>query len=188
MPDVSPQRGATAELRDVLASLVAAAGYELEDVTVQQIGRRTLVRVIIDADGGIDLDAIAAASRLISDALDGDPAGAAALAGPYVLEVSSPGVDRPLTEPKHWRRAVGRLVTVVLDTRPVVGRVLAASETGVSLSVDGATREIAWQALGTGKVQVEFARQGDNPAAEDPEPDDPEVEHPEDDELADEEG
>ena len=109
----STRAGQTREhLLDVLAPVVAATGYDLEDVTVTSAGRRSLVRVIVDADGGVDLDAVAEVSRVVSEALDGDADGGAAFAGPYVLEVSSPGVDRPLTEPRHWRRAIGRLVQV----------------------------------------------------------------------------
>ena len=102
-------------LMEVLAPVVSATGHDLEDLTVTAAGRRSLVRVVVDADGGIDLDAVADISRAISDALDaeaGDAPGGAAFAGPYVLEVTSPGVDRPLTEQRHWRRAVGRLVEV----------------------------------------------------------------------------
>src|SRR3954454_13188105 len=102
------------QLLQLLGPVVAEAGYDLEDVTVTSAGRRSLVRVTVDADGGIDLDAVAVVSRIVSDALDADaenPKSPRALAGAYVLEVSSPGVDRPLTEPRHWRRAVGRLVT-----------------------------------------------------------------------------
>src|SRR3954465_1150761 len=102
-------------LLDLLGPVVAGAGYDLEDVAVSAAGRRSLVRVTVDADGGIDLDAVAVISRLVSDAPDADatPTGSPrALANAYVLEVSSPGVDRPLTEPRHWRRATGRLVRV----------------------------------------------------------------------------
>ena len=95
-------------LLDLLGPLVTEAGYDLEDVAVTSAGRRSLVRVTVDADGGIDLDAVALVSRIISDALDADAANPRALSGAYVLEVSSPGVDRPLTEPRHWRRANDR--------------------------------------------------------------------------------
>jgi ribosome maturation factor RimP len=147
----------------LLGPLVAEAGYDLEDVSVSAAGRRSLVRVTVDADGGIDLDAVAVVSRIVSDALDADSAGAAAgriLSGSYVLEVSSPGVDRPLTEPRHWRRAVGRLVTVEAKGFPVTGRVTEVDEAGVRLDVDGTARTVAWDDLGRGKVQVEFSRAG----------------------------
>ena len=148
-------------LMEVLAPVVAETGYDLEDVTVTSAGRRSLVRVIVDADGGVDLDAVADVSRAVSDALDADTPGGAAFSGPYVLEVSSPGVDRPLTEPRHWRRAVGRLVQVTVGERQLVGRVSAAEGSGVTLVVDGEPREIGWQELGKGKVQIEFNRSGE---------------------------
>lgn len=142
------------KLAELLAAVVESTGYDFEDVTVQQAGRRRLVRVIVDADGGVDLDAVARVSRAVSDALDDRDA----LDGPYVLEVSSPGVERPLREPRHWRRAVGRLVKVDLDGQPVVGRVLEADAHGVRLDIGGTDRIAPWSALGPGKVQVEFNR------------------------------
>lgn len=145
-------------LFDVLTPVVAATGHDLEDVTVTSAGRRSLVRVVVDADGGVDLDAIADVSRAVSEALDEDADGGAAFAGPYVLEVSSPGVDRPLTEQRHWRRAVGRLVQVPVGEATVTGRVLDTDSAGVSLDVDGARRSIPWGELGRGRVQVEFNR------------------------------
>jgi ribosome maturation factor RimP len=156
---------AAQHLLEVLAPVVADTGYDLEDVTVTSAGRRSLVRVIVDADGGVDLDAIADVSRVVSDAMDADAPGGPAFAGPYVLEVTSPGVDRPLTEPRHWRRAVGRLVQVRVggsDGATVTGRVQAAEGSGVVLDVDGSPRELAWSELGAGKVQIEFNRGGEH--------------------------
>ena len=92
-------------------------GYDLEEVSVTAAGRRSLIRVTVDGDDGIDLDGIATVSRAVSEALDAAEQDGPAFAGPYVLEVSSPGVDRPLTEPRHWRRALGRLVTVPVGRR-----------------------------------------------------------------------
>lgn len=145
---------ARADLLDLLTPVVAAAGYDLEDITVTSAGRRSLVRVIVDGDDGVDLDAVAEVSRAVSDVLDdGD-----AFAGPYVLEVSSPGVDRPLTEQRHWRRAHGRLVNVPVGEQTVTGRVQDTTGDGVVLDVDGTPREIAWADLGAGRVQIEFHR------------------------------
>jgi ribosome maturation factor RimP len=146
-------------LRDLLAPVVARAGYDLDDVTVTAAGRRSLVRVSVDADGGIDLDAVAEVSRVISEALDAEYADThadPAFAGPYVLEVSSPGVDRPLTEQRHWRRAVGRLVEVTVGNRAVVGRVIGTSDEGVTLNIKGVQRQLAWSDVGRGRVQIEF--------------------------------
>ncbi|WP_375499931.1 ribosome maturation factor RimP [uncultured Jatrophihabitans sp.] len=155
--------GSAAQAREKLLALldplVTEAGFDLEDVTISAAGRRSLVRVVVDADGGVDLDAIALVSRVISDALDtADVAQTGVLAGSYVLEVSSPGVDRPLSEPRHWRRARGRLVAVSAGGQPLTGRVLDTSDTGVTLDVDGSTHALAWSDLGSGRVQVEFNR------------------------------
>lgn len=140
-----------ASLRPLVEPVVTAAGYDLEDVAVSSAGRRSVVRVVVDRDGGIDLDAVADVSRAVSEALDatnafGDSA--------YTLEVTSPGVDRPLTEPRHWRRNIGRLV----EFDGTKGRVLEATDDGVAVEVDGDTRQIAYADLGTGKVIVEFSR------------------------------
>jgi ribosome maturation factor RimP len=100
-----------AGLERLLEPVVRAAGLDLESVRVGGAGRRRLLRVVVDADGGVDLDAIALVSREASARLDDTGAMGEA---PYTLEVSSPGVDRPLTQPRHWRRAMGRLVRVPL--------------------------------------------------------------------------
>jgi len=94
-----------AELARVLEPVVRAAGMDLESVRVSPAGRRRLLKLVVDADGGAALDQIAEVSREASVRLD-----ASGVMGevPYTLEVSSPGVDRPLTEPRHWRRAQGR--------------------------------------------------------------------------------
>lgn len=142
----------------LLEPVVAAEGLDLEDVTVTPAGRRRLVRVVVDCDGGVDLDRITETSQAVSRVLDDtDVMGS----GPYVLEVTSPGVDRPLTLPKHWRRAVGRLVKADLrDGTSVEGRVLAADESGVELEPVGAggPRTFGYQDLAKGRVQLEFRR------------------------------
>lgn len=170
MPPATAGRSAAKtreHLVETLRPVVAALGYDLEDITVTSAGRRSLVRVTVDADGGIDLDAVADVSRLVSEAMDAQEPGGPAFAGPYVLEVSSPGVDRPLTEPRHWRRSVDRLVQVAVQDRTVTGRVRSVSDRGIVLDVEGSEREIAWSALGRGKVQVEFNRAGGEPGAGD---------------------
>jgi len=158
------------QLHDLLDPVVTAAGYELVDLTVTAAGRRSLVRVTVDTDDGIDLDGVAVVSRVISGALDERDA---AFAGPYVLEVSSPGVDRPLTEPRHWRRAVGRLVSVPIDGgEPVTGRVLAADQDVLTIEVADAEQSYRWASVGTGRMQVEFSH-ADRFEAENSEQDDP---------------
>ena len=160
-----------ADLARLLEPVIVASGLDLEDVRVSQAGRRRLLRLVVDADGGVGLDQIAEVSREVSARLD---AGGVMGEVPYTLEVSSPGVDRPLTEPRHWRRAQGRLVSVPLAVQdnsassvktaaarpaPIVsGRVLVADDAGVTLDVDGDRAEFDYTDLGPGRVQVEFGR------------------------------
>jgi len=147
-------------IADVIRPVVAAAGMDLESVRVSAAGRRRLLRVVVDSDQGVSLDDAATISRELSAELD-----TVAVMGdfPYTLEVSSPGVDRPLLDPRHWRRAVGRLVQVTVNdagdsgvSGPVSGRVVAADTDGVTLDVEGARRRFGYPALGAGAVQVEF--------------------------------
>ncbi len=158
-----PRGARTDDLRPLLEPVVAAAGLDLEDLVVTPAGRRRVVRVVVDQDGGVSLDAVAAVSQALSDALDAPEADRALGGAPYVLEVSSPGVDRPLTAPSHWRRARGRLVLAELDggAGELTGRVVRADDDGVVLDVAGAQRRLAWAELRRGRVQVEFSRPGD---------------------------
>ena len=162
--------GQRARIAALVEPVVTGAGYDLEDLTVSQAGRRSLVRVVVDGDGGISLDDIAVVSRAVSAALDDAEAADNALAGrsPYTLEVTSPGVDRPLTLPRHWVRNAGRLVKVTIAGKSVTGRITTASADMVTLVVAGSPREVPYAELGHGSVQVEFARPK-SAAAEDPE-------------------
>jgi ribosome maturation factor RimP len=147
-----------AAVAGVLEQVAIDEGFDVEDVEVVPAGRRRLLRVIVDRDGGIDLDAVAAASRSFGAALDASTVmGDAA----YVLEVSSPGIDRPLTAPRHWHRAVGRLVEAQLRSgEPVRGRVVAVDETTVTFDTEAGARPVALADLDRGHVQVEFSREG----------------------------
>jgi ribosome maturation factor RimP len=169
---------ATARLSGWVEPVVVAAGYDLEELAVTPAGRRSVVRVVVDRDQGVTLDDIAEVSRAVSEVLDRNDDGMGRT--PYVLEVTSPGVDRPLTQERHWRRNVGRLVTVAVGpagrTQEVTGRVTAVAGTGVTLAVEAqgkpgakkrppTPREVPWAELGAGRVQVEFARGGSGDAA-----------------------
>jgi ribosome maturation factor RimP len=107
----SPRRADARQehLAALLEPVVTAAGAELESVRISRAGSRRVLRVVVDADDGVDMDAIARVSRAVAAEVDGQDAMGP---GGYTLEVSSPGVDRPLTEERHWRRARGRLVHV----------------------------------------------------------------------------
>src|SRR5829696_3657806 len=112
-----------------------------------------LLRPAVTA-AGYDVEDV---SRTVSDVLDEHDNLLGS--GPYVLEVSSPGVDRPLTEPRHWRRAAGRLVEVSVAGTPTRARVTGADDAGVELADEAGTRtRHGWDELGPGKVQVEFGR------------------------------
>ncbi len=163
-----------ARLTALASNVVAAHGYDLEDLSVTAAGKRSVVRVLVDKDGGVTLDDAADVSRALGAALDeADEAEPDLLGDTYVLEVSSPGVDRPLTEPRHWRRAVGRLVIASLrDGAPVTGRVLRADESCIALDVEGTEQVLAPADVVSGAVQVEFARKA-APAADEHAPDAP---------------
>lgn len=152
-----------ARLSELLAPVVAATGADLEGVEVSLAGRRSVIRVVVDRDGGVSMDDVADLSRAVSEALDAlDEAEPAALGPSYVLEVTSPGVDRPLTAPRHWRRNVGRRVTVVLaEGANVTGRLRSAEPHRVVLDVDGAERSLPLADVVRGAVQVEFSRSGE---------------------------
>lgn len=144
------------DLLRLLTPVVAERGLDLEDVQVTPAGKRRQLRIVVDQDGGVELDSVAAVSTAVAAALDdSDVMGGS----PYVLEVTSPGTDRPLTEPRHWRRARTRLVEATVgDTGTVTGRVLEAGDDGVLLDVAGERRLIGWSELTGGRVQVEFNR------------------------------
>jgi ribosome maturation factor RimP len=152
----------------VADQVVTGMGYDLEELTVSRVGRRYLVRVVVDRDGGLSLDDVAEVSRAVSAALDGaEAAGGELLAGEYQLEVSSPGVDRPLTRPRHWRRNRGRLVKVALTGHQVTVRVVDADETGVVFD-SAPDRRVPYPELGPGRVQVEFNRIGEPDGEDEP--------------------
>jgi len=143
-------------LAELIEPVVAAAGMDLESLRMSVAGKRRLLRIVVDGDHGVSLDDAADVSREISAMLDEVNAlGEVA----YTLEVSSPGVDRPLTEPRHWRRAAGRLVKVkVTGEGTVEGRILAADADGVTLDLAGGERRFGQGELGAGAIQIEFGR------------------------------
>ncbi|QHC02525.1 ribosome maturation factor RimP [Epidermidibacterium keratini] len=145
-----------AELTSLLEPVVADSGFDLEGLHVSQAGRRSLVRVVVDSDNGVSLDDIAVLSKSISAQLDEGDDGFGS--SPYTLEVTSPGVDRPLTTPRHWRRARGRLVRFERDGKPVQGRVLDTTEKQVRLDVDGEVAMHDIESVSPAKVQVEFSK------------------------------
>jgi ribosome maturation factor RimP len=142
-----------------LVDPLRALGLDIEAVEITPAGKRRILRVAVDQDGGVTLDEVAEATREVNRVLD-----ASDVMGeqPYTLEVTSRGVDRPLTLPRHWRRNAGRLVKVTLaDGSAVVGRIGESDDTQVTLEVDGEHRQVAYTEVKKALVQVEFNRPAD---------------------------
>lgn len=153
MSPLSPDNSRIAEaLRDPLAAL----DLDLEAIELTPAGKRRVLRIAVDKDGGVTLDDIAEATRAVSGVLDdSDLMGETT----YTLEVTSRGVDRPLTEPRHWRRNRDRLVKASLpDGSQVTGRVGDSDNSGVTLDVSGADQRLAYDDITKAQVQVEFNR------------------------------
>jgi ribosome maturation factor RimP len=156
---VSPLSPDSSRIIDALRDPLSGLGLDLEAVELTPGGKKRVLRVAVDKDGGVTLDDIAEATRAVSQQLDDE--GLADLMGAqaYTLEVTSRGVDRPLTEPRHWRRNHDRLVRIGLaDGSQVTGRVTESDETGVTLDVSGAPQRIEYAAVAQALVQVEFNR------------------------------
>ena len=141
-----------AEITDPLRAM----DLDVEAVELTPAGKRRVLRIAVDTDGGITLDDVADATREIDRVLEeSDVMGE----HPYTLEVTSRGVDRPLTLPRHWRRNEDRLVKVTLvEGGEVTGRIVASSDESATLDVDDATREVAYADVAKALVQIEFNR------------------------------
>lgn len=143
-------------LAGALTAPLAEVGLDVEAIEVSAAGKRRMLRVAVDQDGGVTLDDVADATREISRILDdSDVMGEQ----PYTLEVTSPGTDRPLTLPRHWRRNQGRLVKVTTrDGGGVVGRITASDEQSATLDVDGSAQVVDLSEVTKAKIQVELNR------------------------------
>jgi ribosome maturation factor RimP len=168
MPSPDTER-LTGQLRGVLEPVVTAAGFELDAVEVRAAGRRHAVTVVVDrpddgGPGGVGLDDVAQLSRSAAGELDQHEH---LIDGSYTLEVTSPGVDRPLTTPRHWRRAWLRLVAISLtDGSELTARVGRADDDGVRVATTGKrpeVRDLGYGEIARAQVQVEFR---DPPQAE----------------------
>lgn len=157
-------------LKTMLRPTVENAGLYLEEIKVVLAGAHRTVSVVVDLPetqtGGVGLDAIGEISQLLSAAMDADPLDDGQ---PYDLEISSPGAARPLTEPRHWRRALGRMVKVnAIDRDNLRGRILAVDDQGVTLRPElevkkgmkpkqGEIEKILFTSIRKGAVEIEFA-------------------------------
>ncbi|MCX6400079.1 MAG: ribosome maturation factor RimP [Propionibacteriales bacterium] len=176
-----PAQRTTAErIADVLTAPLAELGLDVEAVELTPAGKRRVLRVALDADGGLNLDDVASATKVIDGVLETDgPRGGSAVMGelPYTLEVTSRGVDRPLTLPRHWRRNEDRLVKVVTTgdgdagQTEILGRIGASDDEGVTLDVAGTGVRIAFADVAKALVQIEFNRRKSAVLADDDEND-----------------
>lgn len=144
------------EIRSLVAPLVEAAGLELYDV--EDTGG--VLRVLVDRPGGIDLDAVAAATRIVSDALDE----ADALEGPTTLEVSSPGLERPLRTPAHFTRALGARINVKTvpgseGERRFEGTLVEADDDSITVEGDGGVRALGYAEIERARTVFEWGGQ-----------------------------
>ncbi|ATL30866.1 ribosome maturation factor RimP [Streptomyces formicae] len=149
-------------LRQLLEPLVSSQDLDLEEIEVTPVGRKRVLRVVIDSEDGVDLDTIAEVSRLLSAKLDESDAMGE---GEYDLEVGSPGAERALTEHRHYVRAVDRLVKFQLtEGGELVARILTVDDEGLDLEVPGVkgrkatSRRLAFAEIDKARVQVEFNR------------------------------
>ncbi|WP_353945026.1 ribosome maturation factor RimP [Streptomyces sp. HUAS MG91] len=157
-------------LRELLEPLVSSQGLDLEEVEVASVGRKRVLRVVVDSDEGADLDAIADVSRALSAKLDETDAMGD---GEYELEVGTPGAERPLTEHRHYVRATDRLVKFTLnDGAELVARILEVDDDGLDLEVPGVkgrkptARRLDLADIAKARVQVEFNRKNKNDVSE----------------------
>ncbi|WP_182354641.1 ribosome maturation factor RimP [Flaviflexus huanghaiensis] len=143
-------------LEESLAEVVARAGLYMEKVELKPAGKRTVLRVTVDLEdgpGGVDSDQIAEVSREVSRFLDESPD---APSGQYLLEVSTPGATRPLTEPRHFRRAQGRRVIITTVEGEMSGRLVAVETDRLTLNIGAADREIALVDVVRARMDVEL--------------------------------
>lgn len=147
-------------LTELLAPVVSKAGFVLEEVKITPLGKRRLIAVIVDGLArNPNLDEVTVVSRQVSDILD-----SYSLLGdqPFTLEVTTPGVDRPLTLPRHWVKNIGRLVKITcIDGTTLTGRIVSANETEVTLeSVEPA---ISFDQVKRAQIEIEFNRKVEQP-------------------------
>src|SRR3990170_8523098 len=139
-------------LADELTEPIGDLGLDLEAVDLSSAGKRRILRVAIDKDGGVTMDDIADATREVSRVLDdSDVMGEM----PYTLEVTSRGVDRPLTLPRHWRRNTDRLVKVTLaDGEELTGRIVECDDAAARVEISGQRRLVPYADVSKALVQI----------------------------------
>lgn len=146
--------GKKEDISDAVTPALSALGFYLEDVTITSAGRRSMLTIIVDGDTHLSLDQVTSATKAIGEIVESIQSLGET---PFTLEVTSPGLDRPLTKPRHWRKNIDRLVKVVLlDGKEIKGRIKAASEN--TAIVDES--EINFADIKRANLEVEFKQVG----------------------------
>ncbi len=128
--------GKKEEISAAITPALSDLGFYLEDITITSAGRRSMLTVIVDGDTHLSLDQVTVATKAISEIVENIQSLGQA---PFTLEVTSPGLDRPLTKPRHWRKNIDRLVKIVLlDGKEIKGRVKDATEISATLGINWA--------------------------------------------------
>lgn len=110
---------------------IESLGFYLEDINITSAGKRSMLTVIVDGDSHLSLDQVTIATKAISEIVENLPTLGN---NPFTLEVTSPGLDRPLTKPRHWRKNQDRLIKIVLiDGKGIKGRIKDSTETSVTV-------------------------------------------------------
>ncbi len=148
------------QISELITPALQKAGYFLEDVNIVNPGQHRIVTVIVDGETGLNLDQVTVASKLVSELLD-----EASFMGetPFTLEVTSPGIDRPLTLPRHFAKNVDRLLKVTKnDGVVIIGRIQSNTENDVTLEVTEKKEVkevvIALAEIKRALVEIEFNR------------------------------
>jgi len=138
------------EIAVAITPAIEAAGCYLEEVNLTPAGKRKIMTVIVDGDTNLSLDQVTAVSKEVSAIVEVLPALGDT---PFTLEVTSPGVDRPLTNPRHWRKNHGRLINVTLhDEKSMKGRI--GDSTEIDVEIDSV--KIAYAAIKRALIEIEF--------------------------------
>ncbi len=143
------------ELTLLLEPVVGTFSFDLDEIEITRSGGQRILDVTIDGDTGVNLDEVAAVSRAISEFLDySDAMGDE----PYVLEVGTRGVTKPLTKPVHWARNVGRLVNVAGNSINAVGRIVEFTNPDVTLDINGKLRTLSINEISRANIEIEFKK------------------------------
>jgi ribosome maturation factor RimP len=161
------------ELAELLDPVVSAFSFDLDDIEITKSGGQRILDVTIDGDSGVNLDEVAEVSRAISEFLDNSNAMGYE---PYVLEVGTRGVTKPLTKPVHWARNVGRLVNVAGDAINAAGRIVEFNDPDVTLDIKGKLRTLSIKEISRAHIEVEFKKMPKEDVETDSLSDDPDSE------------